>query len=390
MSLGNNIKKYRKELGLTQEELAGILCVTSQAVSKWESEAGLPDTAQIVPLARALNVSTDALFGFGRESYDMAAAEKILKEADTLRDSGSQMEGALKAADFLDGKCEEDIFNYRVLMRYVQSVAHLSRFVSYNGLFAEDEAIWQKYVKAAVNRGTQVIRYSGEKELIEKCHYALAWIYWHKQDFTKGREHIAALPSIANNMLQETINSYYCSAESAKEGEWLRFETWRDSVRDNFQNFIRAINKQFVYTAETSMWSCPFEETERHCLWALSVMDRFMNRKEMIAHCQGFYRETVKYLVAAYLRNGKPEQATDLWKNLMQKIDEYVRFCDEEVAAVKGQKALLIKKFGEKSANNMEGYTREWIDSKLQFILNQLKSWCDDVVWFKFEKLRLS
>ena len=212
-------------MGLTQEELAGILCVTSQAVSKWESEAGLPDTAQIVPLARALNVSTDALFGFGRESYDMAAAEKILKEADTLRDSGSQMEGALKAADFLDGKCEEDIFNYRVLMRYVQSVAHLSRFVSYNGLFADDEAIWQKYVKAAVNRGTQVIRYSGEKELIEKCHYALAWIYWHKQDFTKGREHIAALPSIANNMLQETINSYYCSAESAKEGEWLRFET---------------------------------------------------------------------------------------------------------------------------------------------------------------------
>ena len=57
MSLGNNIKKFRKELGLTQEELAGILCVTSQAVSKWESEAGLPDTAQIVPLARALNVS---------------------------------------------------------------------------------------------------------------------------------------------------------------------------------------------------------------------------------------------------------------------------------------------------------------------------------------------
>ena len=117
----------------------------------------------------------------------------------------TSIEGALKAADFLDGKCEEDIFNYRVLMRYVQSVAHLSRFVSYNGLFAEDEAIWQKYVKAAVNRGTQVIRYSGEKELIEKCHYTLAWIYWHKQDFTKGREHIAALPSIANN-IPEKIN----------------------------------------------------------------------------------------------------------------------------------------------------------------------------------------
>ena len=41
MSLGNNIKKYRHELGITQEELAGILCVTGQAVSKWESGVSL-------------------------------------------------------------------------------------------------------------------------------------------------------------------------------------------------------------------------------------------------------------------------------------------------------------------------------------------------------------
>ena len=37
MSLGNNIKKYRHNLGITQEELASILSVTGQAVSKWES-----------------------------------------------------------------------------------------------------------------------------------------------------------------------------------------------------------------------------------------------------------------------------------------------------------------------------------------------------------------
>lgn len=386
MSLGSNIKKYRKELGLTQEELAGILCVTNQAVSKWESEAGLPDTAQIVPLARALNVSTDALFGFGSQSYDMTAAEKILQEADRLRDTGSQVEGAKNAADFLNEKCEEDIFNYRVLMRYVQSVAHLSRFVSYDGLFENDKAGWQKYVKAAVNRGAQVIRYSEEKELVEKCHYALAWIYWHEKDFSKGREHIAALPSIANNMLQETINSYYCAAEGNKKDGWLDLDAWRDSVRDNFQNFIRAINKQFVYTAESSMWSCPFEEAEAHCLWALSIMDRFMDRPEMVAHCQGFYRETVKYLVAAYLRNGMADKAAEQWKALNKKIDDYVQFCSEAISEGKVQ---LVQKYGEKSAYNMERYTREWIDGKIQFILGQLKSWCDGEVWKDFEKLIL-
>ena len=85
MSLGNNIKKYRKELGITQEELANTLCVTSQAVSKWESGAGLPDITQVIPLAQALNVSTDALFGFNAESFDIKLAEEVKKKAEMKR-----------------------------------------------------------------------------------------------------------------------------------------------------------------------------------------------------------------------------------------------------------------------------------------------------------------
>ena len=73
-SIGQNIKSYRKQLGLTQEELASQLFVTAQAVSKWKSDAGMPDTAQIVPLAKALNISTDALFGLDNGSYDEADA----------------------------------------------------------------------------------------------------------------------------------------------------------------------------------------------------------------------------------------------------------------------------------------------------------------------------
>ena len=63
MEIGKIIKKLRRESGYTQEELAEIIGVTSQAVSKWESGAGLPDISQVVPLARALDVNTDVLFG---------------------------------------------------------------------------------------------------------------------------------------------------------------------------------------------------------------------------------------------------------------------------------------------------------------------------------------
>lgn len=135
MSLGNNIKKYRHDLGITQEELAGILCITGQAVSKWESGAGLPDVTQIVPLAQALNVSTDALFGFAAESYDHKLADEVWFEATKLRDSGEPSQGALAAVEFLDQKCEENIFNYGILTRFVQSIAHMSRFVNQHNTY---------------------------------------------------------------------------------------------------------------------------------------------------------------------------------------------------------------------------------------------------------------
>ena len=67
-SLGANIRIFRKNKGFTQEELAGMLGVTPQAVSRWESEAGLPDVSMIVPIARTLGITTDALLGYNAQS----------------------------------------------------------------------------------------------------------------------------------------------------------------------------------------------------------------------------------------------------------------------------------------------------------------------------------
>ena len=64
MSIGQNVKKYRKEKGYTQRELADLIGVSVQAVSKWETDTGAPDISQVVPLASALDISTDALFDY--------------------------------------------------------------------------------------------------------------------------------------------------------------------------------------------------------------------------------------------------------------------------------------------------------------------------------------
>ena len=384
MSLGNNIKKYRRDLGLTQEELAGILCVTGQAVSKWESGVGMPDVTQIVPLAQALNVSTDALFGFSPESYDKKYAEEVHRKANELRDSGEQSQGALNAVEYLDQQCEENVFNYGIMMRYVQAVAHMSRFVNpqnsyFSDLMKEDEKKWKKLVRTAENRANQVIRYSGDKELAEQCHYAMAWLCWHLQEWEKGRQHIAALPSIGSNMLQETLLMYYIPMDT-EEGK----ARWKAQIRDNYQNYIRAINKQIVYTAEATSWVSPLPEVEEYCRYGLAIMDQFMENDLMKYYCQGFYRETVKYFVAAYLKHGEPEKAAEEWKKLLAKIDDYVLFCRKESEK---DPVELNRIYGEKAADGIRRYTREYIDAKLEFMLGQIKSRSDKDIYVKFEKL---
>ena len=67
MSIGKNIAKYRKSLGLTQEELGVKLGVTNQAVSKWESEASMPDVMLLPEIATVLGISLDDIYGIAKE-----------------------------------------------------------------------------------------------------------------------------------------------------------------------------------------------------------------------------------------------------------------------------------------------------------------------------------
>ena len=61
MSFAENLKQLRKERQLSQEELAEILDVSRQAVSKWEQGIGYPEVEKLLLLSSKLNVSLDSL-----------------------------------------------------------------------------------------------------------------------------------------------------------------------------------------------------------------------------------------------------------------------------------------------------------------------------------------
>ena len=72
IKVGNFIMNKRKELGMTQQQLADKLKVSFQAVSKWENGITYPNIEILYELAIALNVTVDEiLVGSEKETEDL-------------------------------------------------------------------------------------------------------------------------------------------------------------------------------------------------------------------------------------------------------------------------------------------------------------------------------
>ena len=61
MTIGERLLKLRKERNLSQEELANILDVSRQTISKWETDQTTPDFDKIVPLCEFFGITSDEL-----------------------------------------------------------------------------------------------------------------------------------------------------------------------------------------------------------------------------------------------------------------------------------------------------------------------------------------
>lgn len=74
-TIGSRIARFRKANGMTQEDLANLMGVSSQAVSKWENDASCPDISLLPQLSKVLGVTTDELLTGKNNQVKMVPAE---------------------------------------------------------------------------------------------------------------------------------------------------------------------------------------------------------------------------------------------------------------------------------------------------------------------------
>ena len=77
--ISNFIKLKRKELGITQEELASKLFITEKAISRWETGRGTPDISLLIPLAKELKIDVSELLNGEEKRTNKNDVEQIIE-----------------------------------------------------------------------------------------------------------------------------------------------------------------------------------------------------------------------------------------------------------------------------------------------------------------------
>ena len=109
MEIGNKIKQLRNKSGMTQEQLAAMLGISAQSVSKWETGIAMPDITLLPLLAECFGVSIDELF-------DLTAEQKLRRIASRM-DTEAELSAELfvEYREFLEMQLEEHSDRARIL-----------------------------------------------------------------------------------------------------------------------------------------------------------------------------------------------------------------------------------------------------------------------------------
>ena len=168
MTIGQTIKLYRKEKNLTQSELAELIGVSTQAISKWETDSGMPDISQLIPLARVLEISTDNLLGNTDLEFE--------KEVTELR----QKFGGINFISDLNYAEELYILTSKFFNRHpdVSDIAVVA-LETYIELFAKGKVSISKteFLEECERYANSIFRYETVADRIYKTHYLMSRAY---------------------------------------------------------------------------------------------------------------------------------------------------------------------------------------------------------------------
>lgn len=181
INIAGNLKRLRRERDLTQDELAGFLGISFQAISKWECGDGYPDITFLPILANFFNVTIDELVGMD----EIRSAERLGKIHAQWKENNA------------NGKNAENILLMREALKtypndylcMVQLVTSLEKCKT-----APEEAA--KNRAEAIGLSERMIEHCPDAGIRNAVLFNICHSYWKSGDIEKAVKRARQLPTI--------------------------------------------------------------------------------------------------------------------------------------------------------------------------------------------------
>ena len=208
MNIAEVIRKYRKEAGMTQEEMANRLGVTAPAVNKWENGNSKPDIELLAPIARLLHISLDTLMSFHEELAPSEIGDMI-REMDTMFIS----EGFETVYEWASDKIKE-YPNCNMLIWQVAVMLDARRLT--------DVTIDSEKYDEQINAWYELVLKDEDEKIKRHAADSLFGFYLRKREYVKAEEYLQYFSD--NDPMKKIYQGRLYKEQGDKENAYKTFE----------------------------------------------------------------------------------------------------------------------------------------------------------------------
>lgn len=202
MTVGQRIKAFRKKMGFTQSELAERIGVSVQTVSKWECDSGCPDISQIVPLAKVLDTTTDAILGMNVNEEE--ELNVVYSDIQKMWNAGYDNQSAdnttcdlkLKEYEKLREFVKKYPLNYEAMMKCVFSGANVLSYVHKNKFWELSEEYSKQIYNDVLRMINTILDYDKDIKRQINARSELALVYSFIGEYEKAEEEADKIPDM--------------------------------------------------------------------------------------------------------------------------------------------------------------------------------------------------
>lgn len=290
LKIGEVIVNRRKEKGLTQEQLAEAVGVSTPAVSKWETGNTYPDITLLAPIARVLGITTDTLLSY-REDLSHTQILQYEKQMEALFDKKGFDAGYMQCEKLIHEFPNSNALKCHFAQLYLREITLC-------------EVADEKPKTTAINRAAEIyeqILAGKDPELASAAAVSLAGIYIATGRYDRAEQLLGSLPK-TNADTEALYSMLYMIQGKVDDAEKIQQ------------------NKLFhsVHTALGALGTLgAIAERKRdftHALYIADISDRLIELFEL--------RDTIEFepKIRLLARQGKIKEALDYFEIYIDKV----------------------------------------------------------------------